>query len=1735
MITQRSAETVGEAFKTVFSRISNVKLGKYTASLEDMASEDYNEEDWEALSDVETALDNIGIKLRENANTYRDTETILDEIAEKWDTLDETSQNSVVSALAGTRQREIVLTLFENWDSVENFARIAEDSYGTAEEKMLAFSDSVEAAQNRVTDAIDAIALWVDGAEVMKDFYNAIAFAINNIGTLTVVVGGLIAILNKDKILSSVSNGLGRVGSGTIRAGDSLSKMFGFKEKEGTEKGFFENAWDIMKTGFQQGAQEDYLAALQKNIKTLDEEDKARAASVATLLMNSSELDRNNYYAAMANELIPEQIAVEESKIVDGKAYSLQLKRQTTQGYETLTEEETLSLCKKLLAQETDEQRQKVLQAITSTNNLTLTQNEYSAVLESLTNAQKNSYNSQVRAAQQGYSATIGEGTKGGLGKATAKGLSLGIGSILSDLVGGYAGSQIGSAFGDTGTIIGTVLGGGILQGVTSTLTSASFTSMIASKFATIGPIAATALGSAFAPIAIPILIGVGTALISWFQGESERAAKKAAEVFSEESEKYTSYINTLNDVGTFDKYIEGVDSLGRNVSLTEEEYQKWLDASNALADVFPELTMYTDDQGNKIVGLNGKVTELTDTINEYIDAQQRAADQALLDDTLFEANYKEAKEQYDSAKEQLEIAQETKDLLENTRADYYNENSLTASYKTDANSKQIQKMINAINAAEIEGVYAYYDSNSPDHFQVQGTIDQINEAFEKAKDTLDNNMMTFQEQTKEASSLMTDEVNAIFREMEYKSEYSDLFSDMSDDLRDSLKIVISNIGLDASDEDAFREQVEQIVNDLGTYFSNSNIDISMGLNPDTSMDINDFQSIRQQLLNGLISVFGGSVEELDDQEIAIIEKFGFIWDENTKSFTDAFDSLQQIVNSGLTSKIEGGLSALNGGGKYVYTVNELSTAYRILNSAAEDALFTQEQLFSAVVRADYADSSLIELTNAYEDFTEFSDELTDSEKQRFEVIKDNLDSWATRLGEVEGDYEAIITKVKELGDLNYDNVTPDDFMSKYTDYEDLYSYLVNDFEGAWDIDMLSKVYGNEDLVPLIGDPDAMAERIKGFLDNAENEYGYVWGNVLAQSEEGTDTLLKENADLVAQFAENYGIDLNNFDTLKEAQTTIDAYTTAVIEGNWGDVLNSLAIIYEDDLANFAGAQAQKIALLGAVLAQMGVVNDVSAGYEQANVDVNRRAIDLNNEAYYDAYNSGIESGMSESEARQSATETLRSVRDSNYQKAYQEISEQYNQKYIQQMVEDNLKKVQNMMPDLSGIMNIDVPTTGFSNVASSDSSGSGSGSGDEDIESAKKYLEELQELQNQINKEWEDMVAFANNTDSAYYGKMRENLTAQLIEVNRLLENFDSYLEAGMLEESDYNDLLKQRIDLQVELNNLDDEQVQEAIDLLETQDASIISLIEAQKQLIATSDTYEELVERQQELNDLLEQQRELQRDVYEFERNMAEMATEYVSGTAYSNSRIYEAMMSLQKQSVEQQMESLLDSYNTVIAQKMQQYSSEGLSAGEAYNMAYDSEEARDLIQQYWELFQEYGDLVYQEFEDKVNELDQMIEDVESTKSEKWASLKDIAPYYETLVGYIELKLGQIEKALENTSNMTDEQIQDWVDQYNDAIQQLRQAQEDQLSDTIDYQEEMFSALTSWVQEQIDSLEDLKDTIDDEYQPLIDDINDYNDSVDRTNELLELQKNLKDSLASKERVYREGEPLPSIKMAI
>lgn len=1723
-----------------------------------MASQDYNEEDWEALSDVETALDNIGIKLRENANTYRDTETILDEIAEKWDTLDETSQNSVVSALAGTRQREIVLTLFENWDSVENFARISADSYGTAEEKMLAFTDSIEAAQNRVTDAVDQWALWANGAEAMKYFYNILAYVIRNLDTFGITIGLLVGALNAKNIANLIGSGIGGLGSKVIGINNKLSNFASNASLKGVGTSIKDTIFSTMENSYIESVQEKYTNQLIKNTQTLSKEDQARAVNLAKTLMEADERESAVYNLATQNEVMARN-AFQSDK------YGLVLKQANGTVMELLTVEERRKLLETLMAETDDEAIKQRLKNIAASKDQQLSEKELEFITEQLANARQSQVNQQATGIAGQYRGEMK--TSGGAKTAMLTGAA----TIGTGILTGLTGSNIGSAFGEDGQIIGTMLGGTLGEFAAPAMAKAlaKGATALASKgiFKGLSTAIGTALGGPIGGLIVSGVLAVVTTLPSIISYWTEKAVEEAANKFQEESDRFSEMTNSLNNVTNFDKYVKGVDSLGRNVSLTEEEYQKWLEASNALAEVFPELTMYTDDQGNKIVGLNGKVTELTDTINEYIDAQQRATDQALLEPDLLNANYEDAKEQYDEAKKQLDLYESIQKNLKEARASYYNQNSKTASYRTSANANQIQDMVNAINAAGVEGVRAWIDPNTTQQFEVQGTIDQINEAFDKVDQSITNNISTLTSDVKAATSLMSDEISSIFREMENQAQYSTFFDNLSKDELTKIKAVVNDsITLDASDGEAFRKEVEDLFASIAQDVQDNPAILDLYVEASSAETGSDYRALREQLKNSIITAWGDDFATWSEARKAFIVELGFeITEEGLVDTTDTLQKIRDLV---------GGDVAFSTNWFDSLDLEEQNRIFEMFRNNVADAT-TETQTLANLLYADREttglDDTMTKLTEQmeifaglgpriqefYDNYSGTSEDLAKSVADAFSdvpeeirnKIEDGYDEFQ-EAGEGAGT-EFVAGMMEEIYDSNLTN--------QYEEYlTELAQFAFPDLEFDGYIDSISELGSAMESVT------GQFDKIKAAFEE-QNAVGKLsWQTIFDLISANTQYVnaleftangikLKNNAEEIMLGIQRSAIQANIEAAISEIENRNEILNTAIQKLKQGQdvatVANSVADSSNIEIAAIdkttnawikAGKAAAAYNSAAAGDMSWDEYNSIVGSIGQSNVSSARASrgsgfsgTGASTGSSGGSFSSGARGGGFSSLKEhnvQAWAETLTvdditSISADDFLTYGYAATDSEARQLIDQYqteIDTNLNQITLYREFLSHLGD---DLTNWYTTPDYDS-GSSSGSGaDDEIESAKKYLETLQQLQSLINKEWEDMLAFKNNTDSAYYGKMRENLTAQLEEVNRLLENFDEYLAAGMLEESDYNDLMQQRIDLQVEINNLDDEQVQEAIDLLETQDASIVSLIEAQKQLIATSDTYEELVERQQELNDLLEQQRELQRDVYEFERNMAEMATEYVSGTAYSNSRIYEAMMSLQKQSVEQQMESLLDSYNTVIAQKMQQYSSEGLSAGEAYNMAYDSEEARDLIQQYWELFQEYGDLVYQEFEDKVNELDQMIEDVESTKSEKWASLKDIAPYYETLVGYIELKLGQIEKALADTSNMTDEQIQDWVDQYNDAIQQLRQAQEDQLQDTIDYQEETFSALTSWVQEQIDALQDLQNTIDDEYQPLIDDINDYNDAVDRTNELLELQQNLKDSLSSKERVYREG----------
>lgn len=137
-VTRQAPEIVGTSFKTLFSRMTQVAAGKEIS------------DEGELLNDVETTLNRAGIALRSSQNDWRDMYDVLDEVAGKWKELDDTQRSQIATALGGTRQKEVVLALMENWDRVAKYVKIAEESTGSASDKMQYYLESIEAATNRL-------------------------------------------------------------------------------------------------------------------------------------------------------------------------------------------------------------------------------------------------------------------------------------------------------------------------------------------------------------------------------------------------------------------------------------------------------------------------------------------------------------------------------------------------------------------------------------------------------------------------------------------------------------------------------------------------------------------------------------------------------------------------------------------------------------------------------------------------------------------------------------------------------------------------------------------------------------------------------------------------------------------------------------------------------------------------------------------------------------------------------------------------------------------------------------------------------------------------------------------------------------------------------------------------------------------------------------------------------------------------------------------------------------------------------------------------------------------------------------------------------------------------------------------------------------------------------------------------------------------------------------------------
>lgn len=203
----------------------------------------------------------------------------------------------------------------------------------------------------------------------------------------------------------------------------------------------------------------------------------------------------------------------------------------------------------------------------------------------------------------------------------------------------------------------------------TEALTAAQKASTLAAKAQSVAFKAVSMAGNMLVMALVTKGIELATSAIDHLVNKS----KYAAEAMEEAQQEITDSQNKLKEVSDTvsenkDRFLElaqGVDQFSNNVSLSKDDYQEYLDISNKLADIAPDLVTGYDEQGNALLVIGSNANDTSKKLQDIIDKQQTIANQKLVDNLpkIADGIYNEvedAKTEIDSLQGQLEDAKNT-------------------------------------------------------------------------------------------------------------------------------------------------------------------------------------------------------------------------------------------------------------------------------------------------------------------------------------------------------------------------------------------------------------------------------------------------------------------------------------------------------------------------------------------------------------------------------------------------------------------------------------------------------------------------------------------------------------------------------------------------------------------------------------------------------------------------------------------------------------------------------------------------------------------------------------------------------------------------------------------------------------------------------------------------------------------------------------------------------------------
>lgn len=189
-VTRQAPESVGTALKTIYARMGDIEAGLDSET---------------TLGAYTQAMSEMGFNVLDMNGNLRDMGEVIEEIGGKWSTMSREQQISLSQTIAGTRQYNNLLALFDNWDMYTDALQTSADAAGTLQKQQDIYMESTAAHLKELKASMEGIYdnifepselnVMIDGltnlAEVSENFIGSFGGGLKSIAGISTIVANI--------------------------------------------------------------------------------------------------------------------------------------------------------------------------------------------------------------------------------------------------------------------------------------------------------------------------------------------------------------------------------------------------------------------------------------------------------------------------------------------------------------------------------------------------------------------------------------------------------------------------------------------------------------------------------------------------------------------------------------------------------------------------------------------------------------------------------------------------------------------------------------------------------------------------------------------------------------------------------------------------------------------------------------------------------------------------------------------------------------------------------------------------------------------------------------------------------------------------------------------------------------------------------------------------------------------------------------------------------------------------------------------------------------------------------------------------------------------------------------------------------------------------------------------------------------------------------------------------------